>query len=171
MLKRTGWVTSGRRLLAALAVVAVGLVGTANASALNKPEVLRILELPEGFTPLSASFDPRQPLKAGDSFGFVQGLYTWSGTKRGKRAGHIEGWCGFVSAVSNGAGTVYCAVEAFLPEGRILFEGFQHVTAGPGRSVWAVTGGTGHYRDARGWVDIKDIGISGKTADVFHLVP
>ena len=48
---------------------------------------------------MPAPFNFEQGLKAGDSFAFVQGLYTWAGTKRGKRIGHIDGSCQIVSAV------------------------------------------------------------------------
>lgn len=160
-----------KRLVLIPAVVVAALVATTSVSALNKPEVIRILEVPEGFTPLSASFDFAQ-LKAGDSFAFVQGLYTWAGTKRGKRIGHIDGSCQIVTAISKtGAGTSYCTASAFLPAGQLLFQGFQRFTAGPGTFVYPITGGTGGYSNARGWVNVKDIGFSGKTADVFHLLP
>ena len=162
---------SRKKLGLILAVFVVAFVASASASALSAPEVIRILEVPEGFTPLSASLNFDQGLKAGDSFAFVQGLYAWAGTKRGKRIGHIDGSCQIVSAVSNGAGTSYCTVSAFLPAGQILFQGFQPFTAGPGKFVYPITGGTGLYSNARGWVNIKDIGFSGKTADVFHLAP
>jgi len=39
-----------------------------------------------------------------------------------------------------------------------------------GRYDYPVTGGTGRYRNARGWVKIRDIGATGKTADSFHLL-
>ena len=159
-----------KRLVLIPAVVVAALVATTSVSAVNKPEVIRILEVPEGFTPLSASFDFAQ-LKAGDSFAFVQGLYTWAGTKRGKRIGHIDGSCQIVTAISKtGGGTSYCTASAFLPAGQLLFQGFQPFTAGPGTYVYPITGGTGGYSNARGWVDLKDIGSSGKTADVFHIL-
>ena len=89
--------------------------------------------------------------------------------KRGARVGHIDGSCQIVSAVSAaGAGTLSCAATAVLPEGRILFQG--HDRLGP-LKTFPITGGTGRYANARGWVSIKEIGFSGKTANVFHLVP
>lgn len=161
-----------KRLAGLLAILVSALVATPSATALSKPEVIRLLELPEGFAPLSASVDFEQ-LEAGDSFSFVQGLFAWEGKKAGKRLGHIDGYCQLVSAVSaSGGATFYCAVSTFLPAGQILFQGFERVNVfRPGATVFPITGGTGHYRNARGWVQIRDIGSSGKTADVFHLVP
>jgi len=37
--------------------------------------------------------------------------------------------------------------------------------------VLAVTGGTGRYSNVRGWVRIKQISLSGKSVDLFHLAP
>jgi hypothetical protein len=160
----------GKALVALLSGLVAALLA-ASASALTKPEVLHILELPEGFTPLTASLDFTR-LKPGDGFAFVQGLYTWKGKAHGKRIGHIDGSCQIVSTVSeSGAGKASCAAHAFLPGGSLLFQGYQPFTAGPGRFVYPITGGTGRYANARGWVAIRDIGSTGKEADVFHLVP
>jgi hypothetical protein len=162
---------AGNRLGSVLTAVVLALIATSSTSALSKPEVLSILEVPEGFTPLGASLDFTH-LKPGDSFAFVQGLYTWAGQKRGTRIGHIAGSCQIVSTLSaTGAGKSHCTATAFLPTGQILFGGYQRFTAGPGTFTYPIIGGTGHYANARGWVRIKDIGTSGKTADVFHLVP
>ena len=162
---------AGKPLVAVVAGFIAAFLAATSASALTKPEVLSILEVPEGYTPLSASLDFTR-LKPGDGFAFVQGLYTWAGAKRGKRIGHIDGSCQIVSAVSKtGAGKSYCAANAFLPAGQLLFQGYQRFTAGPGRFTYPITGGTGRYANARGWVEIRDIGSSGKTADVFHLLP
>jgi hypothetical protein len=154
-------------LVLVFAGLVTALVGTTSVSALEKPEVVSVLVLPEGFTPLTADFDVTR-FKAGDSFGFVGGMYTWAGMKRGTRTGHIEGSCQIVSAVAaTGAGTLYCASTALLPRGRILFQG--HAPLGS-LKTFPITGGTGRYANARGWVRIKEIGFSGKTANVFHLV-
>jgi hypothetical protein len=153
-------------LLTLAALVQIGPAGAASTSS----EVLRIVEIPEGFTALSATLDFSKPLKAGDAFAYVQGLYTWSGSERGKRLGHLDGTCQIVSPIAaSGAGKAYCVAHAFLPGGQILFQGIQPFTAGPSRYVYPVTGGTGRYSNARGWVAIKDLGETGKTADVFHL--
>jgi hypothetical protein len=153
-----------------LALVVFTQIGTAGAAG-TRSEVLRILEVPEGFTPLTSSIDFSKPLKPGDAFAYVQGLYTWSGNERGNRIGHLDGTCQVVSAVSaSGVGKAYCIAHAFLPGGQVLFQGFQPFTAGLGKYVYPVTGGTGRYSNVRGWVAIKDVSETGKTADVFHLV-
>ena len=163
---------AGKTFVAVVASFVAALLAATSAPALTKPEVLSILELPEGFTPLTASLDFTR-LKPGDGFAYVQGLYTWTGTKRGKRIGYIDGSCQIVSAVSKtGAGKSYCAVNAFLPGGQIFFQGFQRF--GPTRAtfIYPITGGTGHYANARGWVQIRNLTPAGdKTADVFHLLP
>jgi hypothetical protein len=162
---------AGKALAAVCAALAAALLVAPSAPGLTKPEVLSILELPEGFTPLTPSLDFAQ-LKPGDGFAFVQGLYSWRGSKRGTRIGHIDGSCQIVSAVSRtGAGKAHCVANAFLPAGQILFGGYQPFAAGPGKFTYPIIGGTGHYANARGWVAIHDIGTSGKTGDVFHLVP
>ena len=114
--------------LVLIAGLVAALVATTSASALDRPEVLSVLVLPEGFTPLTADFDVTG-LKAGDSFGFVGGMYTWAGTKRGERTGHTEGSCQVVGVVSATGAGGYCAGTAFLPRGRILFQG--HDRLGP----------------------------------------
>jgi hypothetical protein len=161
---------AGKAFAALLAGLIAAALTATSAPALSKPEVLSILELPEGFTPLAASLDFNH-LKPGDGFAFVQGLYTWTGAKRGARVGHIDGSCQIVSVVSKtGRGKAHCVANAFLPAGQILFGGYQPFSAGPGRFTYPIIGGTGHYANARGWFDIRDIGSSGKTADVFHLL-
>jgi hypothetical protein len=149
--------TRCKRLVLALAVLAAALVAATGGSALDRPEVVSVLVLPEGYTPLTPDFDAFK-LKAGDSFGFVGGMYSWEGTKRGQRIGRIDGSCQIVSAVSAaGGGTLYCAATAFLPAGRILFQGNDQL--GPVKS-FPITGGTGRYGDARGRVTIKEIGTA-----------
>ena len=156
-----------KRSILILAGLVAALVATTSVSALDRPEVVSVLVLPEGFTPLTDIDVTR--FKAGDSFGFVGGMYTWTGTKKGNRTGRIDGSCQIVSAVSPaGRGTLACAATAVLQAGRILFEG--HDELGP-HKTFPITGGTGRYANARGWVTIKEIGFSGKTANVFHVLP
>jgi hypothetical protein len=148
--------------------ILAALVASASASAIDKPEVISVLVLPVRVTPLGEL--DFEKLKAGDHFGFAGVMYSWSGRKRGNRIGRIEGQCQVVSAVSaRGAGTLYCASTAFLPGGRILFEGHDHLGTTP--KSFPITGGTGRYADARGSVTTKDIGFSGKAANVFRLLP
>jgi len=158
-----------RVALASVALLVSAQVTDAGASA-RASRVMRILELPEGFTPLTAT-DFTKSIKAGDAFAYVQGLYTWSGGRRGGRIGHLDGTCQIVSNVSGkGEGKAYCLAHAFLPGGEILFQGIQPFTAGLSHYRYPITGGTGRYATVRGWVAIRDLSETGKTADVFHLV-
>jgi hypothetical protein len=151
-----------------LSFVVFAQIATAGTSAPSS-RTIRILEVPEGFTPLSnADFTK---LKPGDGFAYVQGIYTWSGNHQGRRIGHLDGTCQIVSNISaEGTGKAYCIAHMFLADGDILFQGIQPFAAGLSRYRYPITGGTGRYQTARGWVSIRDLSESGKTADVFHLV-
>jgi len=163
---------AGKPIAGMLAGLVAALVAATGAPALSKPEVLNILELPEGGTPLSPHLDFIR-LKPGDSFAFVQGLYTWAGVKPGKRIGHIDGSCEIVSTLSpSGVGKTHCVANAFLPRGQILFQGFQRIGGAHATFTFPITGGTGHYANVRGWVRIRNLTPGGeKAADVFHLLP
>ena len=157
------------RLAIALIALAVGVQAAGARESASSARVLRLLEVPEGFTPLTP-IDFSKPLKPGDTFAYVQGLYTWSGSGKGERIGHLDGTCQIVSSVSTeGIGKAYCLAHAFLGDGAILFQGIQRVTAGLSRYSYPITGGTGRYASVRGWVAIRDLSETGKTADVFHL--
>jgi allene oxide cyclase len=61
-----------------------------------------------------------------------------------------------------------CNWTTFLPGGQITVEG-PFLDAGD--SVVAITGGTGVYRNARGWMDLKYHNPAGTKFDfVFHLI-
>jgi allene oxide cyclase len=61
-----------------------------------------------------------------------------------------------------------CNWTTFLPGGQITVEGPFLDT---GDSVVAITGGTGDYRNARGWMDLKYHNPAGTKFDfVFHLI-
>src|SRR5438128_12318276 len=61
-----------------------------------------------------------------------------------------------------------CNWTTFLPGGQITAEG-PFLDAGD--SVVAITGGTGAYRNARGWTDLKYHNPAGTKFDfVFHLI-
>jgi len=61
-----------------------------------------------------------------------------------------------------------CNWTTFLPGGQITVEG-PFLDAGD--SVVAITGGTGAYRNARGWTDLKYHNPAGTKFDfVFHLI-
>jgi hypothetical protein len=157
-----------RVAVSSLSFVLFGQIATAGTSAAS-PRTMRVLEVPEGFTPLSnADFSKPKP---GDGFAYVQGIYTWSGNRQGRRVGHLDGTCQIVSNISaGGGGNAYCIAHMHLADGEILFQGIQPFTAGLSHYRYPITGGTGRYQTARGWVSIRDLSASGKTADIFHLV-
>ncbi len=60
-----------------------------------------------------------------------------------------------------------CNFTTFLPGGQITAEGPFSDT---GDTALAITGGTGQYRDARGWMDLRYHNPAGTEFDfVFHL--
>ena len=157
--------------LLAVVVAAAGLViGVSPASGLDEPEVIRLIDVEEGFLPLDPGFTEEAPPPLGGRFAFTDGLYEWAGTKRGNRVGRIEGFCTTTNVTARSV-TDYCAATAYLPRGRVLLAGFIRFTEeGPGTFVVSVIGGTGRYANARGTATIKDL-PSGNDAFVFRLVP
>lgn len=160
-------------LLASVAVVAS--LSVTPASAIDRPQTFSLLEINESDIQING-FDFQRGPRPGDGFGFVNGLYKWAGTKRGARFGHDEGLCTFlkVSATEQSfSASAYCTASFFLPAGTVLVAAFLHFTDGPGRFDVAVTGGTGAYANARGFVRIRDIGPedSGHSSLEFHLLP
>lgn len=152
-----------------LIVALAGLVlAPLPAYGLDQPQVLRLVEVEEQFTPLDNFNFETGPPSPGDRFAFVDGLYKWAGTKRGARVGTLRGFCTFMS-VSRGS-FAYCVAQAELAGGKILIAGFPRFTEGPGRFEVVVTGGTGTYQGVRGSATIRDL-ESGNSALTFHLQP
>jgi len=159
--------------LLAIVVAAAGLViGVSPASGLDEPEVIRLVDVEEGFVPLDPGFSEEAPPPLGGRFAFTDGLYEWAGAKRGNRVGRIEGLCTFTNVnPSARAVTAYCTATAYLPKGRVLVAAFiRFAEEGPGTFIVSVIGGTGRYANARGTATIKDL-PSGNSAFVFRLVP
>ena len=100
-------------------VALTALVAATSASALSRPETIRLLSV-------SASEDevgiPPGGFSAGDAFVFTDHLYRWAGRKRGARVGRIEGQCTF-NRVDPGppeVATAYCVATGFLPAGQVV---------------------------------------------------
>ena len=50
-------------------------------------------------------------------------------------------------------------MQAYLPGGSLLLEGYGQANPnGPSRYVFPVTGGTGIYANARGFIAVRDLG-------------
>lgn len=156
----------GAALAAALSLAA------ASASGLTRPQTFSLIEVEGQEIPISGFAFDRLP-RAGDAFGFVNGLYKWAGRARGARVGHDEGICTFLRASATEQdffAVAHCVAQAYLPAGQILVEGFARLSEEASPFTLAVTGGTGAYANARGYVRIRDL-ASGNSNLEFHLLP
>ena len=164
-----------RKALALLgALVAVLSIAVTGASGIDRPQTFSLLEVSGKETPIGGG--EQGPPKAGDGFASTSVLYKWAGRKRGARIGRDEVTCTFlrVSASEQQFSLdAHCTADIFLPAGTILIEAILHFTEGPGRFEVPVTGGTGAYANARGFVRVRDLGSGdlGHSNLEFHLLP
>jgi hypothetical protein len=99
----------------------------------------------------------------GDQIPFTNDLY-----RDGSKVGKDGGWCVVARIAASGASTFECLGTNSLPGGQVTVQGL--VTYGPTEEVkadpysFAITGGTGQYRGARGEVTIQEV-----SAVKFHL--
>lgn len=99
----------------------------------------------------------------GDQVAFTNDLLR-GGTKVGKDGG----WCVATRLTAAGAATFECVGSNRLPGGQVTVQGL--VTYGPDEEIkeepyfFAITGGTGKYRNARGQVKIEEV-----SGEVFRL--
>jgi hypothetical protein len=168
-----------RRYFAGIALVVVSTaVWVAAAPAVTGPRTFSLLEVSSdaGFQPLGGfSFD--RPPVSGDRFAVRNTLYRWAGTKKGARIGHDQVLITFItdfgSDFSHDATVLYTA-QVYLPGGTLLGEGHGRINAdGPSRATIPILGGTGIYADARGFVNVRDLGngSQNKTNLEFHVLP
>jgi hypothetical protein len=152
-------------LACALAVVVVG-----TGSAITGPKVIRAVSIGG----VDVNLDSKGEPKAGDRFYSTSALHSWAGTKRGNRVGREEVFCTFTAVhFERGWASVFCTAQWFLPGGSVSAQAFLRFTDGPQKITVPVTGGTGVYVNASGWVAIRDIGSgeSGNSDLAFHLQP
>jgi hypothetical protein len=149
-----------------------------SASAIKGPQTFSLLEVstPTSDQPLGDFTFDRPPV-GGDRTAFTNELYKWAGTKRGARAGRdqvmITFITGFGSDVSKKATALFTA-QAYLQGGTIFVEGYAQLNPnGPFKGTLPVVGGTGTYANARGYLNVRDIGDGNqnKTNLEFHLQP
>jgi hypothetical protein len=160
-------------LLIAIAVGAALVIGVAPASSLDEPEVIRLVDVEETFTPLDdVDFSETGLPPIGGRFSSRDGLYRWEGTKRGTRIGRLEGLCTWVDVEPRGGFvSALCTAVVFLPAGQIVLVAQLRFSEEEGRTlVIPVVGGTGRYANARGTLTLRDLS-SGNQAAVFRLVP
>ena len=144
----------------------------ASASALNSPKVFSLLEVSGQTLPVNGFAFQRAPV-GGDQFGFVDTLYKWAGTKRGARAGRVQGLGTFVTVGAEG-GTIMFVGQAYLQGGTVLVQGYAQFPAnGPSTFTLPVVGGTGIYDNVRGYVKVRDLGNGNQDKQnlEFHLLP
>jgi hypothetical protein len=104
----------------------------------------------------------------GDQFAFTNDLY-----RGGKKVGEDGGWCTVVRLTAEGAATFKCVGSNQLRGGQITVQGL--VTYGPDEEIkrdpyfFAITGGTGKYKDAGGQVKIEEVG-GGELHLTFRIV-
>lgn len=86
----------------------------------------------------------------GDQFIYSGDLFDHAG---GRKVGHTAGQCTTLSGNATAAGDVLCTAAFVLDRGQITTQGLFDSAAlfGRGQTLpWAVVGGTGIYRNARG---------------------
>ena len=153
--------------LAALTATAAGLVfGIMPASGEDQPTVISLLSVQQGGTLIDVDRSGGPGPTLGDEFIFTDGLYQWSGRKRGKRVGTTHGIATITSPT-----TAFFTGATSLPGGVIQGAGYFQFTARVEKL--AVVGGTGRYSHAGGEVTITKLGgeNSDKSAFVVRLVP
>jgi hypothetical protein len=97
---------------------------------------------------------------AGDILTFANEVFDASNTTK---VGSDQGYC--IRVV---AGASYeCNYTTFLPRGQIVVEGPFYDTAD---STFAITGGTGAYRNARGQLELKSRNGGTEFDFIFHVI-
>jgi allene oxide cyclase len=145
-----------RVLLLGLAATAVGLVFTAIGSARPSATVVHVVE----HANTDATTDTgKKGDSAGDILTFANPVF--DGADKTK-VGTDNGFC-----MRTVAGAAYeCWWTTFLPRGQITVEGPFYDKK---NSVLAITGGTGAYANARGWMALNSKANGTKYDFVFHL--
>ncbi len=144
--------------VAAVTVLATFLVVT---TAGGKPAALTVtLTLVERATTDAVTETGKKGDSAGDLLTFANALYNAGNTKK---VGSDNGYC-----VRTVVGKSWeCWWTTFLAGGQITVEG-PFLDAGP--SKLSITGGTGEYSRARGWMDLKARNDKGTEYDfVYHV--
>lgn len=163
--------------VAAALIVVLAAVWASSASAISGPQTLSVLEVDGQSMQQMGDFALDRAPAGGDQIGVRNTLYSWAGAKRGAKIGHdqvvitfITGWGADFSKTA----TVLFTAQMYLPGGTILVSGYGHIKPdGPSHQVIPVIGGTGTYANARGYLEVRDIGNgrTDKTALTFHLLP
>jgi len=145
-------------LVAAVTAVAAFLVVT---TAGGEPAALTVtFTVVEHATTDATTDTGKKGDSAGDILTFANALYNAGNTKK---VGSDNGYC-----IRTVVGKSYeCIWTAFLAGGQITIEG-PFLDAGP--SKLSITGGTGKYSRARGWMDLKARNDKGTEYDFTYHV-
>ena len=143
--------------LLAAASVAVAAASSASTGPRSGSDERRSVVLRLVATEVQSTFlDLGDPdFSQGDQFVFSNDLL-----RKGKKIGEDGGMCLVTRLTAEGAATFKCVGSNVLPGGQITVQGI--VTYGPGEEVksepyfFAITGGTGRYKTARGQVKIEE---------------
>ena len=146
-------------LVLAAGGIAVG--ATSASSERSSGDVLRLVgkEVSSHFLDLGDA-----DFSEGDQFVFTNDL-----VRGDRKIGEDGGWCIVSRLTQEGANTWECHGVNSLPGGQITVQGI--VTYGPDEEIkaepyqFAITGGTGKYRDAGGTVQIKEV-----SSEELHLI-
>lgn len=155
----------------ALALIVVSVaVWVASASAISKAQTFSLLAVDNGKgQPINGFLGDRAPL-AGEQFAVSDDLYKWAGTKRGAKVGTDQGIVTFLSVTANGGSNTF-TVQANLSGGTILVGGIiSYKNQNPSKFTLPITGGTGKYAGAHGYVDVRALPNNKNNLD-FHLLP
>lgn len=154
----------GLALACLVGVAAAAAYASARGGDLNKPMTIRvqITLCGQPGTDCASIDQPPSGASLGDEF-----VFNVPTTRHGHRVGAGVGNCVAISLAGNG--TDECETTFTFNGGTVQVDGLFHL-GGPGtRSTFAVTGGTGFFRNARGEVT-NVVGTNANTA-VFHLIP
>jgi hypothetical protein len=141
----------------AAAIAAFALAATAG----GEPAALTVtLKLVERATTDAVTETGKKGDSAGDILTFANALYNSANTKK---VGTDSGYCVRIVAGKSWE----CWWTTFLAGGQITVEG-PFLDAGP--STLSITGGTGKYSRARGWMDLRSRNEKGTEFDfVYHV--
>jgi allene oxide cyclase-like protein len=150
-------------LLLALAAAAAAYASTRGGD-LRRPVTIRVQITMCGQPTAECGFIDLAPSGAslGDEFTFNVPI-----SHHGSRVGTLRGVCSLISLAGNG--TNECDTTFTLKGGTVQVAGLFHFGGAGTRSSFAVTGGSGFYRNARGQVAIIN-GTATNTA-VLQLIP
>jgi allene oxide cyclase len=145
--------------VAASALTAAAVAAGSGSGGLTAPTRVHVVERPATDQVIDIGAKGDSP---GDQLPFNNPIFNWSNTRR---VGVDQGNCVRASTVN---GRWECMWTTFLPRGQVTVEGpFLDAKA---TTQLAITGGTGEYSNARGWMTLH-LRSDGNFDFVFHFQP